>query len=209
MQDLTLHIEALIFTAEAAIPLSEIKACLEEYTESKIKKEALQELIKTIRVKYQEGDFAFELTEIANGYQFLTKSDHHDVIGVLLKQKTKKKLTKAALETLSIIAYKQPLPKSEIEAIRGVSCDYSIQKLLEKELISIAGRSEGPGKPLLYQTSAKFMDYFGLKTIGDLPKLRDFKVTENTIGEGQSIEELKTPEASETVLQPINSDEEE
>ncbi|MEO1435752.1 MAG: SMC-Scp complex subunit ScpB, partial [Bacteroidota bacterium] len=203
---------ALIFTAESAIPLPEIKACLEEYTESKINKEAILEIIESIQTKYQNGDFAFELVEIANGYQFLTKSDHHDVIGLLLKQKTKKKLTKAALETLSIIAYKQPLPKSEIEAIRGVSCDYSIQKLLEKELISIAGRSYGPGKPLLYQTSAKFMDYFGLKTIGDLPKLRDFKVSENTIGEGQSIEELKADpqeKTPENILQPINPDEEE
>lgn len=212
MESLTLHIEALIFTAEQAIPFSEIKDCLEEFQESKVEDQVIQEAIESIQIKYQEGEFAFELIEIANGYQFLTKADHHEVIGVLLKQKTKKKLTKAALETLSIIAYKQPIPKSEIEAIRGVSCDYSVQKLLEKELISIAGRSDGPGKPLIYQTSAKFMDYFGLKTIGDLPKLKDFKVSDNTIGTSLDIEENSSSTKVETdpnVLQPIGQDEEE
>ena len=92
-------------------------------------------------------------------------------------------MSQAALETLSIVAYKQPISKTEIEQIRGVSCDYAIQKLLEKELVAILGRSESPGRPLLYGTSERFMDYFGIKSLKDLPKLKDFKEVENEIGE--------------------------
>ena len=119
----------------------------------------------------------------------MTKSDFHETLTEHLKLSAKKKLTSTALETLSIIAYKQPVTKSEMESIRGVNCDYTVQKLLEKELIEISGRKEGPGKPLLYSTSAKFMNYFGLKSIDDLPKMREFEVPENTIGEIKEIDE--------------------
>ena len=119
----------------------------------------------------------------------MTKGAYYNTVATYLKQITKKKLSKSALETLSIIAYKQPVVKSELEKIRGVSCDYSIQKLLEKELVEIAGRSDGPGKPLLYATSEKFMDYFGLKSIGELPKTRDISTAQSSIGD-VSIEEV-------------------
>ena len=132
---------------------------------------------------------AFEILEIADGFQFISKPVVHAVVGTHLKQTTKKRLSQSALETLSIIAYKQPISKSELEQIRGVSCDYSIQKLLEKELIEISGRSDAPGRPLLYATSQKFMDYFGLKSLRDLPKTKDFKEPESEIGEQLPIEE--------------------
>ena len=106
---------------------------------------------------------------------------------------TKRRLSRSALETLSIVAYKQPVTKSDLEKIRGVSCDYSLQKLLEKELITITGRSEAPGRPLLYATSDKFMDYFGLKSLKDLPKPKDFKEPESEIGEKAPIEESIQP----------------
>ena len=102
---------------------------------------------------------------------------------VLIPQKLKNRLSTAAHETLSIIAYRQPISKAEIEHVRGVNCDYSIQKLLEKELIEIEGKSDGPGKPLVYGTSKNFMDYFGLKNPTDLPKLKDIMLPENMIGE--------------------------
>jgi segregation and condensation protein B len=86
------------------------------------------------------------------------------------------------METLAIIAYKQPMSKTDVERIRGVNSDYTFQKLLEKELIVISGRSDAPGRPLLYSTSDKFMDYLGLKSLADLPKLKDFQMTENEIG---------------------------
>ena len=118
----------------------------------------------------------------------MTKAVYHDAVSEMLKISSQKKLTTSALETLSIIAYKQPVTKSEMESIRGVNCDYTVQKLLDKELVEIVGRKEGPGKPLLYGTSQKFMNYFGLKSIDDLPKLKDFEQVDNTIGEQESIE---------------------
>jgi len=126
---------------------------------------------------------AIELVKIGNGYQFLTKKEYHAVINLLQLQRSKKKLSQAALETLAIIAYKQPVTKPDIEQIRGVNCDYSIQKLLEKELIAIVGKSEGLGKPILYGTSNLFMDYFGINSIEELPQLKDFTNNTATIGE--------------------------
>ena len=190
MDYLLQHIEALIFTAEEPIPLKEIKTCLQETFQTKFKQEELEDALQTLIKKYEDDNFSFEIIEIAEGYQFLTKGAYHNTIGTMLKQRTKKRLSRAALETLSIIAYKQPVTKSEMEKIRGVSCDYSVQKLLEKELIAIAGRSDGPGRPLLYGTSEKFMDYFGIKSIKDLPKIKDFKTADSEIGEPTSADEV-------------------
>ena len=110
-------------------------------------------------------------------------------MAIHLRQATKKRLSQAAMETMAIVAYKQPVSKSELEEIRGVSCDYAIQKLLEKELVIISGRSEGPGRPLLYGTSDKFMDYMGINSLNDLPKPKDFKEAENSIGDTPALEE--------------------
>ncbi len=207
MDKLDQHIESIIFSSEHPITIKEIKECLEQSMETKIKKVMMEEAMKRVVEKYSDEQYPFEVVEISDGYQFLTKGAYHHTIGTLLKQKAKKRLSKAALETLAIIAYKQPTTKSQAEAIRGVSCDYSIQKLLEKELISIVGRSDGPGKPLIYATSEKFMNYFGLKSIKDLPKLKDFNLEENTIGDIAKIEEevkQDSPEVIEVTEHPNN-----
>lgn len=183
------HIESLIFTADEPIRLSEIRNCLEETFGSSFPEPELLELIEQLKSRYQDEAFAFEITEINEGYRLMTKPNYHRTVGVYLKQTTKKRLSQAALETLSIIAYKQPISKSEVEKIRGVNCDYAMQKLLEKELVIITGRSEGPGRPLLYGTSEKFMDYFGLKNLKDLPQPKDFKEPDSEIGEQAPIEE--------------------
>jgi segregation and condensation protein B len=183
MDSLVQHIEALIFTTEHPISLKEIKSVLDAAFETEFEEEAILRGVEELQNKYAEGDFSFEVLEIRGGYQFMTKPAFHNSIGTFLKQITKKRLSQAALETLSIIAYKQPVSKTELEQIRGVNCDYALQKLLEKDLIEIQGRSEAVGRPLLYGTSNKFMDYFGLKSLSDLPKLKDFKEVENQIGE--------------------------
>lgn len=183
------HIESLIFTANEPIRLSEIRNCLEETFGSSFPEPELLELIEQLKSRYQDEAFAFEINEINEGYRLMTKPNYHRTVGVYLKQTTKKRLSQAALETLSIIAYKQPISKSEVEKIRGVNCDYAMQKLLEKELVIITGRSEGPGRPLLYGTSEKFMDYFGLKNLKDLPQPKDFKEPDSEIGEQAPIEE--------------------
>ena len=189
MEHLAQHIESLIFVAENPITLKEIKTCLDETFDSDFKESEIEESIQLLMTRYEDEQFSFEIVEIAKGYQFLTKGAYFNSISTYLRQIMKKRLSRAALETLSIVAYKQPVTKGEIEKIRGVNCDYAVQKLLEKELVTIAGRSEGPGRPLLYGTSEKFMDYFGLKDLTSLPKLKDFKTPDNEIGEAAPIEE--------------------
>jgi segregation and condensation protein B len=120
---------------------------------------------------------------LGGGYQFLTKPAYQVSIGILLKQQSQKRLSTAQLETLAIIAYKQPITKGEVEQIRGVNSDYSVQKLLEKELIEIKGKSDGAGRPLIYGTSDKFMEYFGINSMQELPHPKDFSQPENQIGE--------------------------
>ncbi|AEE52154.1 SMC-Scp complex subunit ScpB [Haliscomenobacter hydrossis] len=198
MKHLAQHIESLIFTADAPISFGEIRACLEETFGLEFHQEELEKAISQLKEKYQDEAFSFEMLEIAEGYQFLTKGAYHNTVGTLLKQKTRKRLSRAALETLAIVAYKQPVSKSEIEKIRGVNSDYALQKLLEKELVSIVGRSEGPGKPLLYGAGDKFMNYFGLKSIKDLPQPKEFKDPENLIGEPEEIEEIAEESADLT-----------
>ncbi len=191
MEHLAQHIEALIFSTEHPVSIKEIKAALDSTFETTIGTDEIQSVIAQLMQRYQEGNFAIEIMEVAEGFHFMSKPAFHAVVGTHLRQTTKKRLSQAALETLSIIAYKQPISKNELESIRGVSCDYSIQKLLEKELIEIAGRSDSPGRPLLYASSQKFMDYFGLKSLRDLPKTKDFKEPESEIGEPSPIEEIK------------------
>ena len=183
---MTDHIEALIFASEQPLTLVEIKECLSKAFETDFQESFLLEQIATITDKYSKEGSVLQLQEEANGYRFVTKKDYHDTVKELVQLKDRKRLSTAAMETLSIIAYKQPITKTDIEHIRGVNSDYSIQKLLEKELIEIAGRSEEPGRPLLYATGRAFMEHFGLKSMKDLPQLKDIKVADNEIGEAQA-----------------------
>lgn len=137
--------------------------------------------------KYDSEEYSFHIEKIAGGYQFLTKPAYQSSIGIMLRQQSKKRLSNSALETLSIIAYKQPITKTQLEQIRGVNCDYTTQKLLEKELIEIKGKGDTPGRPLLFGTSPKFMEYFGINDISELPVPKDFP-RENNIGD-EKIEE--------------------
>lgn len=182
MDNLKQNIEALIFTAEQSVTTKDIQTALkavygEEFSEVEIRNE-----INALTEKYASEDFAFELAEIAGGFKFLSKKNYYAVVNTLLQINSKKRLTTAALETLAIISYKQPISKPEIENIRGVNCDYSIQKLLEKDLIVITGKGDGPGKPILYGISKTFLDHFGLKSARDLPKLKDVQLNDNEIG---------------------------
>ncbi len=176
------HLEALIFASEQPISLKELQQCLVRALDEPIDRDTLRAHLQTLQEKYQQSQFSFEIVEIADGYQFLTKPAYETTLQVLLQERNNKKLSKTTLETLAVIAYRQPIPKGEMERIRGVSCDYAVRKLLEKDLIYIAGRSKDSGRPLLYGTSEKFMQHFGLSSLKDLPKLKEFKVEENQIG---------------------------
>src|ERR1700760_2068197 len=171
------HIEALIFASDKPLTSMELTELLNNafgFMEEKLTLEQIQTGIDGIVEKYASEFYPFEVRQSGGGWQFLTKKDFHKTIAQLNGDKFLKRLSTAAMETLAIIAYKQPITKGEIESIRGVNSDYSIQKLLEKELIIITGRSESlPGKPLVYATSKSFMDYFGINTSEDLPKIKE------------------------------------
>jgi segregation and condensation protein B len=177
------HIEALIFCSPTPIKLSEIKSCLSEMFNADIPEEDIINAIKQLEEKYSRDEFSFQIYKSAGGYQFLTKPAYQASIGIMLKQQSKKRLSTSSMETLSIIAYKQPISKTELENIRGVNCDYAVQKLLDKGLVEILGKAETVGRPILYGTSPKFMEYFGISDIKDLPTPKDFSEEVNTIGE--------------------------
>ncbi|WP_317040405.1 SMC-Scp complex subunit ScpB [Parapedobacter koreensis] len=176
------QIEALIYASEYGIGVSEIKQVL-EITGIDVEEHAIETALEAIQARYLHDEYVMELKAINNGYQFLTKQHYYPTINQLQTHRSKKKLSQAALETLAIIAYRQPITKLEVEQIRGVNCDYSIQRLLEKELIKIAGKADSLGKPILYATSDLFMDHFGIANTAGLPKLKEIVQEDNTIGE--------------------------
>ncbi len=189
------HIEALVFCSPAPISEKEIHDCLSEMFNADVPMSDIDTCLKEIENQFEKEDFAFQIYKIGGGYQFLTKPAYQASIGILLKQQSKRRLSNSSLETLSIIAYKQPVTKGQIEQIRGVNCDYAVQKLLEKELVEIKGKSDSIGRPILYGTSEKFMDYFGINDLSDLPTLKDFATTENEIGEEQDTDPTNQDEA--------------
>ena len=176
------EIEALIFASDKGAAVAEIKLVLSDLTEKQHSDQEIHNCIASIEQKYKNSNLSIELVNINGGYQFLTKKEYYPVIKLLHLQRSKKSLSQSALETLAIIAYKQPVTKVDVEQIRGVNCDYSIQKLLDKELIAISGRSSSVGKPILYSVSPMFMDYFGINSSADLPKLKDLTPESNEIG---------------------------
>lgn len=175
--DIIPHIEAVIFASDKALTSLEITEIINNafgFMEDKIVLDQVESALEGIVEKYKSEFYPFEVKQSGGGWQFLTKKGYHKTIAQLNGDKFLKRLSAAALETLAIIAYKQPITKSEIEAIRGVNCDYAVQRLLEKELVIITGRNENmPGKPLIYTTSKTFMDYFGINSSEDLPKIRE------------------------------------
>lgn len=216
------HIEALIFAADR--PISTLELCdmvnnALGFIEDRATLDQAEAAIEAIREKYASEFYPFEVRETGGGWQFLTKRDYYKTVAQINGDKFLKRLSTAALETLAIIAYKQPITKGEIESIRGVSCDYTVQKLLEKELIVISGRNEKlPGHPLVYNTSRTFMDYFGINSPEDLPRIKEIIGAElveptNVMGEMEMNEEevfegsseiLAVAEDGSLVEQPVS-----
>lgn len=183
------HIEALIFCSPSPIKTGEIVACLSEMFGAEVPEEDVTGAIQRLEEKYSQEEFSFQLNRSAGGYQFLTKPSYQASIGIMLKQQSKKRLSTSAMETLSIVAYKQPISKTEIENIRGVNCDYAVQKLLDKGLVEIKGKADTIGRPMLYGTTQKFMEYFGINDLTELPTPKDFAHEVNTIGESTDLKD--------------------
>lgn len=168
-------IEALIFAADAPLRPAQIMELFqnEEFFGIKFDETVLEDALAALLLKYEDESFVFELRQIDGGYQFYTKKEYYPFVKHAALAKTSRRMSRASLETLSIIAYKQPITKTEIEFIRGVNCDYAVRKLLDRNLIEIRGRSDVAGKPLLYGTTAFFMEYFSLNDLKDMPKLEE------------------------------------
>lgn len=170
-------IEALIFAADDPIPSSEILKAIKDIDgdDIEISQDDIENTVDQLNLKYSESGNAFRIRRIADGFIYATNPDHAKYVGYLSLSKSKRRLSAAALETLAIIAYKQPITKPDLEQIRGVNSDYTLNTLLEKNLITIKGRAETVGRPLLYITTDEFLKYFGLNKLSDLPKPREIE----------------------------------
>ena len=170
-------IESLIFSSDDVVSSKELIKAIKgiDGDDIQIKDEDIGKSVESLNANYDEENRAFEIKKIAEGYIFATKEEYANYIGYLTLEKSKRRLSQAALETLSIIAYKQPITKPELESIRGVNCDYMLSTLLDKKLVSISGRSDTVGRPLLYKTTSEFLKYFALNNLKDLPKPREIE----------------------------------
>jgi segregation and condensation protein B len=170
-------IEALIFSSDEPITASELVKAIKgiDGEEIQISENEVVKCIEELNLAYEDKSSAFQIIKIAGGYLFATRSEYAKYVGFLSSEKSKRRLSQAALETLAIIAYKQPVTKPELEIIRGVNSDYILNTLLEKSLVAINGRAETIGRPLLYGTTTEFLKYFGLDKLSDLPKPREIE----------------------------------
>jgi segregation and condensation protein B len=170
-------IEALIFSSDEPISELEIIKAIKgiDGEDIEISQSEVGTAIEELNNRYEANGSSFNIKKIANGYIFATTEINAKYVGYLSSEKTKRRLSQAALETLAIIAYKQPVTKPELEQIRGVNSDYILTSLLEKNLITITGRAETIGRPLLYNTTSEFLKYFGLYNLSDLPKPREIE----------------------------------
>lgn len=170
-------IEALIFSSDEPISDNEIIRAIKgiDGEEIEINSSDVHSAIEELNIKYDKQGNSFKIKKIANGFIFATTEINAKYVGFLSSEKSKRRLSQAALETLAIIAYKQPITKPELEQIRGVNSDYILNTLLEKNLITITGRAETIGRPLLYGTTIEFLKYFGLYNLSDLPKPREIE----------------------------------
>ena len=189
-------VEALVFAAQEPLSLAQIKTIYQgenRNSESRqIDTDALRQIITELNKEYGKADRPYRIVSIAGGYQFATVAEYAEWIGKLYREQGRRKLSQSGVETLAIIAYKQPITKSEIEKIRGVNCDYVLKTLLEKELTAIVGRAEAVGRPLLYGTTKEFLKHFGLNDLTDLPRPREI---EEILGESQFETERRMLEA--------------
>jgi segregation and condensation protein B len=170
-------IEALIFASDEPITQQLILNAIQEIDGDDVNLTVaeIDQSVEELNNKYISQELSFKIIKIASGYLFATNPEYGKYVGYLSTEKSKRRLSQAALETLAIIAYKQPVTKPELESIRGVNSEYMISTLLEKNLITISGRSETVGRPLLYSTTDEFLKYFGLNQITDLPKPREIE----------------------------------
>lgn len=230
-------VEVLIFSSDRPLTLKQMKDIInQEKSETGVTSDIrnIEKAVGELIEKYNTGDYSFNIIQVAGAYRFATKREFAPWLAKLNKEKLKRRLSQSALETLAIIAYSQPITKGEIEAIRGVNVDYIIGSLLEKDLITIKGRAEVVGRPMLYGTTDNLLEYLGINDITDLPQLKaideiiksgppegvtqsdiDFyeeinqirdKITAGGNAAAQLISEVKTDDTGNVIIHEMNSE---
>ena len=183
MEDIQKIVEALLFASDTPLSVKKIKAIASDYDEKEIRRS-----LKAIEKRYRETDSPLQIIQVAGGYQIVTRKEFEPWVKQLFRTRSASRLTQKALETLAIIAYKQPITKQEVEAIRGVNVDAVMRTLIERNLITVKGRKKAPGNPLLYGTTSFFLNFFGLRSLKDLPKLKE--IDELLKGDDKFLESL-------------------
>ncbi len=178
-------IEALIFASEKPITLEQLKKVLGNLDALELKK-----IIEELKTEYEIQNRGLRIIEIAGGYQMIAGANFTPFLKKLFKERSNDKLSKPALESLAIIAYKQPLTKAQIESLRNVNVDGVMKSLLDKNLIRICGRKKIPGRPFVFGTTREFLEHFGLRTLEDLPKIEEFTVMAEKKEEEANIEPI-------------------
>lgn len=166
-------VEALLFAAEEAPSAEEVARAYEQVTGASVAPSEIEAAVARLNAAYREGGRAFRIHRWGAAYRMATVDDMSAFVRALRTQEEEKRLSRALLETLAVVAYKQPVSKPEVDHVRGVNSDYGLQQLLERDFITVVGRSGGVGRPLLYGTTERFLDQFGLGALEDLPRPRE------------------------------------
>jgi segregation and condensation protein B len=162
-------VEAILFSADNALALAKMAQVAE------VPQRLVRQAIERLNERYEQVAAAFRIEEVAGGYQMLTLPEYHDVLGRLLRARSDSKLSQAAMEALAIVAYRQPIIRADVENIRGVACGEVIRSLIEKNMVKIVGRAEVLGRPMLYGTTRRFLEVFGLASLDDLPRVEELR----------------------------------
>ena len=195
-------VEALIFGARDPLTVRQLQTLYEDQGPEqtaeprKVSYEEIAKIVEDLNGEYAATDRPYRIIQLAGGYQFATQPAYAEWLGKMYKEQTRRKLSQSSIETLAIIAYKQPITKPELEAIRGVNCDYVLKTLLEKDLATIVGRAPSVGRPLLYGTTKEFLKHFGLNDLSDLPRPREIQ---EILGESQFESERRMLEAQQSM----------
>jgi len=192
--ELKFAIEALLFASERPLSAEDMKEAFEE----DIPVEEIRRWVESLKSEYETQNRGFRLCEIAGGFQVVTDARFGPVLKRFYQAREKRKLSQASLETLSVIAYRQPVTRADIESVRGVNVDGALKTLLEKGLVRVAGRKDVPGRPILYGTTSEFLERFGLGSLKDLPALSEY--TEKDIEPGLLPPQPAAAEAGDAVL---------
>ncbi len=169
-REIAATVEAALFASDSPLSAGKISRAAELGGER-----AVREAVEYLNRRYDELGSAFRIEQIAGGYRMMTRPEYHDVLSRLLRSRSEAKLSAAAMETLAIVAYRQPVLRADIEAVRGVACGDILRGLMEKGLVKIVGRAEVLGRPMLYGTTRRFLEVFGLNSLDDLPRVQELR----------------------------------